>query len=99
MLELAEPGEAALAVGGMDLVAFEVAPETRALYTDRLTRAGVPLEGSTDFTLYVRDPEDRALVLSGAARLRAPRPGHSIEKSAASDPWSLPPKPPFGSSR
>jgi hypothetical protein len=48
----------------MDLVAFQVAPETRALYTERLARAGVPLEGSTDFTLYVRDPDGRRIGLS-----------------------------------
>ena len=64
MLELAEAGEPTPASGTMDLVAFEVAPETRALYTDRLTRAGVALEGSTDFTLYVRDPDGRRIGLS-----------------------------------
>jgi glyoxylase I family protein len=64
MLELAEPGEPAPAPGAMELVAFEVAPETRALYTDRLTRAGVTLDGSTDFTLYVRDPDGRRIGLS-----------------------------------
>ena len=64
MLEAAEPGEASPTPGAMDLVAFEVAPETRALYTDRLARAGVALEGSTDFTLYVRDPDGRRIGLS-----------------------------------
>lgn len=64
MLELAEPGEAAPAAGGMDLVAFTVAPETRALCTERLARAGVALEGSTEFTLYVRDPDGRRIGLS-----------------------------------
>jgi glyoxylase I family protein len=64
MLELAEPGEPSPATGAMDLVAFEVAPDTRALYTDRLARAGVALDGSTDFTLYVRDPDGRRIGLS-----------------------------------
>jgi len=64
MLELAEPGEASPAAGTMDLVAFEVAPSTRAFYMDRLARAGVPIEGSTDFTLYVRDPDGRRIGLS-----------------------------------
>jgi catechol 2,3-dioxygenase-like lactoylglutathione lyase family enzyme len=64
MLEQAAPGEPSPAAGAMDLVAFEVAPETRALYTDRLARAGVALEGSTDFTLYFRDPDGRRVGLS-----------------------------------
>lgn len=64
MLELAEPGEASPHPRAMDLVAFEVAPETRALYTARLELAGVAIEGSTDFTLYVRDPDGRRIGLS-----------------------------------
>ncbi len=64
MLELAEPFEPSPPHGAMDLVAFEVAPETRALYTHRLARAGVAIEGSTDFTLYVRDPDGRRIGLS-----------------------------------
>ena len=64
MLEVAEPVEASAPHGAMDLVAFEVAPDQRALYTDRLARAGVALEGSTDFTLYVRDPDGRRIGLS-----------------------------------
>jgi glyoxylase I family protein len=64
MLELAEPGEPSPAPFAMDLVAFEVAPDTRALYIDRLARAGVAIEGSTDFTLYVRDPDGRRIGLS-----------------------------------
>jgi catechol 2,3-dioxygenase-like lactoylglutathione lyase family enzyme len=64
MLELAEPGEPCPAPGAMDLVAFEIAPQTRALCTERLAHAGVPIEGSTDFTLYVRDPDGRRIGLS-----------------------------------
>lgn len=64
MLERADPGEPSPAPGAMDLVAFVVAPETRAFYTDKLTRAGVTIEGSTDFTLYVRDPDGRRIGLS-----------------------------------
>ncbi len=64
MLERAEPGEAAGKAGEMDLVAFEVSPDQRAFYMDTLTRARVPVEGSTDFTLYFRDPDGRRIGLS-----------------------------------
>ncbi len=64
MLELADSGEPSPASGAMDLVAFEIARNTRAFYTDKLAKAGVALEGSTDFTLYVRDPDGRRIGLS-----------------------------------
>ena len=67
MLEVREPGEADEAAGSsisMELVAFAVAPDTRAHYTQRLSRAGVAVEASTDFTLYVRDPDGRRIGLS-----------------------------------
>jgi glyoxylase I family protein len=64
MLELADVGEAAPAAGSKELVAFAAAPDTRALYMDRLTRAGVAVEATTDFTIYVRDPDGRRIGLS-----------------------------------
>ncbi len=64
MLERREHGEPATPRGSMDLIAFAVAPESRALSVARLERAGVVVEGSTDFTLYVRDPDGRRIGLS-----------------------------------
>lgn len=64
MLELREPGEPAHPAGSNELVAFAIEPDTRALYTERLARAGVSIEATTDFTLYVRDPDGRRIGLS-----------------------------------
>lgn len=64
MLERREAGEPAALRGSMDLIAFAVAPESRALCLSRLQRAGTAVEGSTDFTLYVRDPDGRRIGLS-----------------------------------
>ena len=64
MLERREPGEPATPAGSKELVAFEIAPDARALCTDRLRRAGVAIEASTEFTLYVRDPDGRRIGLS-----------------------------------
>jgi catechol 2,3-dioxygenase-like lactoylglutathione lyase family enzyme len=64
MLALREDGEPAYAAGSKELVAFTIAPDARALYTERLARAGVAIEASTEFTLYVRDPDGRRIGLS-----------------------------------
>jgi catechol 2,3-dioxygenase-like lactoylglutathione lyase family enzyme len=64
MLELRDEDEPAHPAGSKELVAFTIAPDTRALYTDRLGKAGVEIEGSTEFTLYVRDPDGRRIGLS-----------------------------------
>ena len=64
MLEQRDHGEPEPTPGAKDMVAFAVAPDTRALCTDRLARAGVVVEASTDFTLYVRDPDGRRVGLS-----------------------------------
>ena len=64
MLERAEPGEPESVVGSMELLAFAIAPEEHALYTDRLARAGVAIEARTASTLYVRDPDGRRVGLS-----------------------------------
>ena len=74
MLERREDGEAAHPASSKELVAFAVAPEMRSFYTDRLERAQVAIEESTDFTLYVRDPDGRRIGLSSypAPLLRTP---------------------------
>jgi catechol 2,3-dioxygenase-like lactoylglutathione lyase family enzyme len=64
MLELREPGEPAHPAGSKELVAFAIEPDTRAVCTDRLGRAGVAIEAATDFSLYVRDPDGRRIGLS-----------------------------------
>lgn len=64
MLELRDDGEPAHPAGSKELVAFAVAPDARALTMERLDRAGVALEASTEHTLYVRDPDGRRIGLS-----------------------------------
>ena len=64
MLERRDEGEPGIPAGSKELVAFAVAPETRALCIDRLAKAGVALEGSTEFSLYVRDPDGRRVGVS-----------------------------------
>lgn len=64
MLELRDETEPALPAASMELVAFAIAPETRVLCMARLARAGIAVEASTDYTLYVRDPDGRRIGLS-----------------------------------
>jgi len=64
MLERREAGEPAVVPGSKEMVAFAIEPEARALCCERLARAGVAVEASTDFTLYVRDPDGRRVGLS-----------------------------------
>lgn len=64
MLEMREAGEAPYPAGSKELLAFTVEPDSRTRCVDRLTKAGVPVEASTEFTLYVRDPEGRRIGLS-----------------------------------
>ncbi len=63
MLEQRDEGEAPVAAS-KELVAFAVAPDTRAIATGRLAAAGVAIEAATEFTLYVRDPDGRRIGLS-----------------------------------
>ena len=63
MLERRDDDETPLPAS-RELVAFGIAPDTRALVLERLAAAGVALEASTDFTLYVRDPDGRRIGLS-----------------------------------
>lgn len=64
MLELRDEGEVEHPAGSKELVAFTIEPDMRALCTERLGRAGVAIEATTDFTLYVRDPDGRRIGLS-----------------------------------
>ena len=64
MLELRDEGEPAHPPASKELVAFAIAPDARPLVSERLARAGVSVEASTEFTLYVRDPDGRRIGLS-----------------------------------
>lgn len=64
MLERADEGEPAIAAGTKEMIAFAIDPEKRAFYMGRLEAAGVAVEASTSFTLYVRDPDGRRVGLS-----------------------------------
>ncbi len=64
MLERSDDGEPPVPASTKELVAFTVAPETRASCTSRIARAGVSIEAATEFTLYVRDPDGRRIGLS-----------------------------------
>ena len=47
-----------------ELVAFAVTPGSGGDLRERLGRWDVPVEASTEFTLYVRDPDGRRIGLS-----------------------------------
>jgi glyoxylase I family protein len=64
MLEARDADEPAHPTESKELVAFAIAPDARPLVSGRLTRAGVTVEASTEFTLYVRDPDGRRIGLS-----------------------------------
>jgi catechol 2,3-dioxygenase-like lactoylglutathione lyase family enzyme len=64
MLESAEAGEPVPSPGAMDLVAFAIEPGTHAEWRVRFAAAGVQVEGATDHTLYVRDPDGRRIGVS-----------------------------------
>src|SRR5262249_46501272 len=63
MLERADEGET-ITTPTMELVAFAIRPEEHAIYTERLERAGVAIEGATASTVYFRDPDGRRIGLS-----------------------------------
>jgi glyoxylase I family protein len=64
MLERSDDGEPPIPAGSKELVAFTVAPETRASCIDRLAGAGVSVEASTEYSIYVRDPDGRRVGVS-----------------------------------
>jgi hypothetical protein len=49
---------------GWHCVALAIESAARGSWAQRLTDAGFPVERSTDFTLYVRDPEQNLVALS-----------------------------------
>lgn len=59
MLEQRAPGEPPIPAGSMEIVTFGIEPHQSAEYMHRLD-----VEGRTDFTLYVRDPDGRRIGLS-----------------------------------
>jgi catechol-2,3-dioxygenase len=56
------------------LVAFSIPAKDRAAFAQRLTNLGHPVEESSPFTLYARDPEGRRV---GFSHYPAPGPGDS----------------------
>lgn len=64
MLERAEEDEPGVPAGSNELVAFAIDPGERAAVEARLARAGVPIEGRTDYSLYFRDPDGRRVGVS-----------------------------------
>jgi catechol 2,3-dioxygenase-like lactoylglutathione lyase family enzyme len=58
MIERAEPGEALVAEGSMELVAFAV--DDKEAWRDRVG----PVEAETAHTLYFRDPDGRRVAVS-----------------------------------
>ena len=49
---------------GWHCVALGIAPDARGSWRARLAEAGFPVERESDFTLYVRDPEQNLVALS-----------------------------------
>ncbi len=49
---------------GPFLLAFRVGADERAALEERLTAAGAPLEGGTQYTSYARDPEGNRVAVS-----------------------------------
>lgn len=64
MLERADANEPGVPVASMDLVAFAIDANDFVEREAALTRAGIAVEGRTDYTLYVRDPDGRRVGLS-----------------------------------
>jgi catechol 2,3-dioxygenase-like lactoylglutathione lyase family enzyme len=64
MLERATEAEPSIDPGTRELLAFAIAPGERAAFERRLAAGGVPIEASTEFTVYVRDPDGRRVGLS-----------------------------------
>lgn len=63
MLERRDAGEPGVPIGSKEMVAFAVTREMGNV-RERLAKAGVEIEASTAYTLYVRDPDGRRIGLS-----------------------------------
>jgi glyoxylase I family protein len=64
MLERREDGEPPIDPTSMELACFAVDPHDARALLDRLTAAGVPVEGRTTYSLYFRDPDGRRVGVS-----------------------------------
>jgi catechol-2,3-dioxygenase len=64
MLEIAEDGEACVAAGTKELVAFAVGEADMPRWRRTLAGASVAVEGETAFSVYFRDPDGRRVALS-----------------------------------
>jgi catechol 2,3-dioxygenase-like lactoylglutathione lyase family enzyme len=64
MIERAPADEPPVANGTMELVAFEITEQARAMHEARLAAYGVVIEARTAFTIYFRDPDGRRVGLS-----------------------------------
>jgi glyoxylase I family protein len=58
------PSDEPAGILGYSMVALRIAPESRSLMIDRLSRHGVVIEKQTEWTMYVRDPEGNLVGLS-----------------------------------
>lgn len=64
MLEQKDPAEPDVDPASLELVAFGIDAEEHAFYKDRLDGLGIPIEASTAYTVYFRDPDGRRIALS-----------------------------------
>lgn len=64
MLEQREEDEPGVPANGMDLVCFGIAASERAAIEERLSNAGIAIEGRTAYSLYFRDPDGRRVGVS-----------------------------------
>jgi catechol-2,3-dioxygenase len=64
MLERADEDEPGIPSGSKELIAFAIDPGERSAVEARLARAGVSIEGRTDYTIYFRDPDGRRVGVS-----------------------------------
>jgi catechol-2,3-dioxygenase len=64
MLERADGGEPELRPDTLELVAFAVAEEEKAIVERTLMKRAIPIEARTAFTLYFRDPDGRRIGVS-----------------------------------
>jgi hypothetical protein len=64
MLERKAANEPPLSIDSLEMFAFAIDPARKSEFLGRLSAAQVALEGSTNHTLYFRDPDGRRVGLS-----------------------------------
>ena len=64
MLEQQAPGEPPLSGESLELLAFQITSDAVPELRERLKQAQISIEGETEFTLYVRDPDGRRIGFS-----------------------------------